>query len=183
WIEVSNAKTGASLKVEATSPLEAQALHFTPDDINSTNHVYELTPRNETILGINYGSMGTGTATCGPGTLGQYQLPSNKVYNWEYTLMPSVSDPVADPDPTSEPTVEPTSSPDPGTDEYLLGDVNNDGKIDITDLSTIAINLVDRKKFKTDAETKAADVNKDGTVDLLDLATCRQFISKVITSF
>ncbi|MBR6925235.1 MAG: dockerin type I repeat-containing protein, partial [Oscillospiraceae bacterium] len=113
----------------------------------------------------------------------QYQLPSNKVYNWEYTLMPSVSDPVADPDPTSEPTVEPTSSPDPGTDEYLLGDVNNDGKIDITDLSTIAINLVDRKKFKTDAETKAADVNKDGTVDLLDLATCRQFISKVITSF
>ena len=183
WIEVSNAKTGASLKVEATSPLEAQALHFTPDDINSTNHVYELTPRNETILGINYGSMGTGTATCGPGTLGKYQLPSNKVYNWEYTLMPSVSDPVADPDPTSEPTVEPTSSPDPGTEEYILGDVNNDGKVDITDLSTMAINLVDRKKFSNAAATKAADVNRDGAFDLTDLATCRQFISKVITSF
>ena len=187
WIEVTNKKTGASLKVEASGSVEAQALHFTPDDINSTNHVYELTPRSETILGINYGSMGTGTATCGPGTLEQYQLPSNKVYNWEYTLMPSVSEPVSDPEPTvkptSEPTVKPTSSPDPGTDEYILGDVNNDGKIDITDLSTIAINLVDKKKFKTDAAAKAADVNKDGTVDLLDLATCRQFISKVITSF
>ncbi|MBR6982202.1 MAG: hypothetical protein IKH75_01495, partial [Ruminococcus sp.] len=179
WIEVSNAKTGASLKVEATSPLEAQALHFTPDDINSTNHVYELTPRNETILGINYGSMGTGTATCGPGTLGQYQLPSNKVYNWEYTLIPSVSEPADDP----EPTAEPTSSPDPGTEEYMLGDVNNDGKVDITDLSTMAINLVDRKKFSNAAATKAADVNKDGAFDLTDLATCRQFISKVITSF
>ncbi|MBP0962232.1 MAG: hypothetical protein J5864_08820, partial [Oscillospiraceae bacterium] len=178
WIALKNEKEGLELKVEASGSVEAQALHFTPDDINSTNHVYELTPRKETILNVNYGSMGTGTATCGPGTLSQYQLPSNKVYNWEYTIIPSATDPVITPDPTEEPT----TAPDPKT-EYMLGDVNNDGKVDITDLSSMAINLVDRKKFKEDAATKAADVNKDGVFDLLDLATCRQFISKVISSF
>ncbi|MBR6835200.1 MAG: dockerin type I repeat-containing protein, partial [Oscillospiraceae bacterium] len=88
------------------------------------------------------------------------------------------SAPVNDP----EPTEEPSPSPDPA-EEYMLGDVNNDGKVDITDLSTMAINLVDRKKFSNAAATKAADVNKDGAFDLTDLATCRQFISKVITSF
>ena len=91
WISVKNKKDNTSLLIEATGTFEAQALHFTPDDLNSTNHVYELTPGKETILNINYGSMGTGTATCGPGTLSKYCLPSDRVYSWEYTIIPSAS--------------------------------------------------------------------------------------------
>lgn len=88
WIALKNSSLSSGLLVSALNPVEAGTLHFTPDDLNSANHVFELSPRKETILNINYGSMGTGTATCGPGTLGKYCLPSNKLYSWEYTIIP-----------------------------------------------------------------------------------------------
>ena len=77
-----------TLLVVATTPLEMQALHFTPDDLNSTNHPYGLNPRKETMVGVNYGSRGTGGATCGPDTLSQYQLYNDKAYEWEFTILP-----------------------------------------------------------------------------------------------
>ena len=77
-----------TLLVVATTPLEMQALHFTPDDLNSTAHPYGLEPRKETMVGVNYGSRGTGGATCGPDTLSQYQLYNNKAYEWEFTILP-----------------------------------------------------------------------------------------------
>ncbi len=177
WISVRNPKNGAEVLVEAKGSVEAQALHFTPGDINSTNHVYELTPRNETLLNINYGSMGTGTATCGPGTLGKYQIPSNKVYSWEYTIIPSVSDVQTEPEVPDVPDVTPSEEPD-----YILGDVNGDGKVDITDISVMAVKLVDKKPFESPSD-KASDVDKDGEVGLTDLTTIKQFVSKVITHF
>lgn len=89
WISVKSDSHKSGLLVAATDKVEASTLHFTPKDLNSTDHVYGLSPRKETILSVDYGSMGTGSATCGQGTLSQYQLPSNKVYNWEYTLIPT----------------------------------------------------------------------------------------------
>ena len=77
-----------TLLVVATTPLEMQALHFTPDDLNSTDHPYGLKPRKETMVGVNYGSRGTGGATCGPDTLSQYQLYNDKAYEWEFTILP-----------------------------------------------------------------------------------------------
>ena len=52
------------------------------------DHVYKLSPRKETILSVDYGSMGTGSATCGQGTLEQYRLPSGRPYSWKYTIIP-----------------------------------------------------------------------------------------------
>ncbi len=71
-----------------------------------------------------------------------------------------------------------------GTNEntLLLGDVNCDGTVDLTDLSTLSIKLVDKKAL-TGQSKKNADVTKDGEVSLTDLATIRQFLSKVITAF
>ncbi|MGN0335196.1 MAG: LamG-like jellyroll fold domain-containing protein [Lachnospiraceae bacterium] len=54
--------------------------------------MYGIHPMDETILSINYGSAGTGGATCGPATLPQYRLPSDRVYEWEFTMMPVASD-------------------------------------------------------------------------------------------
>ncbi|WP_197021809.1 glycoside hydrolase family 11 protein [Ruminococcus sp. HUN007] len=72
---------------------------------------------------------------------------------------------------------------DPGTpssaEDFTFGDINDDEKIDITDLSLLAVHLIDKTKF-TDKQTLAADVAYNGTVELADLATLRQFISKVI---
>ena len=92
--------------------------------------------------------------------------------------------------PTATPTADPAKSSDPTSQndagEFtvtpLLGDVNLDGKIDVTDLSVLSLSLVDKKELKGDA-AKNADVDKDGKVALTDLATIGQYISKKITKF
>lgn len=83
------------------------------------------------------------------------------------------------PKPTTEPspTTKPTETTAPGA--TLLGDVDCDGKVDITDITTLAISLVDKKPVTGQAAINA-DVDKDGSVALTDLARIKQFVSKVI---
>ena len=88
WMAVKNPNYKTSLLVAADSPLEASALHLTAEDLTGANHPYELRPHRETYLSMNYGSMGTGSATCGQATLGQYMLPSDRTYEWTYTIVP-----------------------------------------------------------------------------------------------
>ena len=61
------------------------------------------------------------------------------------------------------------------------GDINYDGKVDITGLSELALALVGDKEL-TESQQKAADVDSDGAVKLADLAKFRQYLSKVISS-
>jgi hypothetical protein len=63
--------------------------------------------------------------------------------------------------------------------EILIGDVNSDSNVDITDLSFISLFLLKDAEF-TNAQQKAADTDGDGNVTLADLARIRQFISKKI---
>lgn len=63
----------------------------------------------------------------------------------------------------------------------LLGDLNSDGKADLTDLSELSLALVGDKEL-TEAQQKAADVDGDGAVKLADLAKFRQYLSKRISS-
>lgn len=59
------------------------------------------------------------------------------------------------------------------------GDINFDGKVDISDLSELSLALIGDKKL-TKMQQKAADVDGDGRNTLADLAKYRQYISKVI---
>ncbi|MBR3023682.1 MAG: dockerin type I repeat-containing protein, partial [Oscillospiraceae bacterium] len=88
----------------------------------------------------------------------------------------------ASPKPTSTPKATPTADPTAKntSGEIIYGDVNSDGKVDVTDLSLLSLYLLDKTGIKGDG-LKAADVNGDGSVALTDLATLRQFISKKIT--
>jgi uncharacterized repeat protein (TIGR02543 family) len=49
-----------------------------------------------------------------------------------------------------------------------LGDVNNDGKINVADITKIAAHVKGRKLLKTDEFTRA-DVNKDGKITVTDI--------------
>ncbi|MCR4644418.1 MAG: DUF4981 domain-containing protein [Oscillospiraceae bacterium] len=89
WISVQNPQNSSALLVAADSTIEASALHFLPGDLQAADHPYKLSPREKTVLSIDYGSMGTGSATCGPATLNKYRLPTNHTYHWGFTLMPS----------------------------------------------------------------------------------------------
>ena len=62
----------------------------------------------------------------------------------------------------------------------LLGDVNCDGIVDLTDLTELSVGLADKKTFEGQSMINA-DVKKDGKVDLCDLAALKQFLSKKIT--
>jgi len=88
WIAVQNNGKGASLLIAADGTVEASALHFTPEDLMRADHPFKLKPRKETILSVDYGSMGTGSATCGQATLDKYRLPSGKQYRWKFTIFP-----------------------------------------------------------------------------------------------
>ena len=66
--------------------------------------------------------------------------------------------------------------------QSVPGDVDCSGKVDLTDLTTLAISLVDNEPLFNMME-KNADVTGDGKVDLADLATLRQYLSKKITEF
>ncbi len=91
WISVSDTNKKSGLLIASEGTVEASALHFTPEDLQGADHPYKLKPRSETILSVDYGSMGTGSGTCGQGTLEQYRLPSNRQYNWSYTIIPVAS--------------------------------------------------------------------------------------------
>ena len=92
WMKVANESLNNALVVAARDFVETNAMHFTSADLDAVDHPYKLTPRAETIISVNFGTSGTGGATCGPGTLNQYRLPSSKVYNWNFTLMPVDAD-------------------------------------------------------------------------------------------
>ncbi len=89
WISVKSNKVSSALLVAADTPCEGSALHFLPADLDAANHPYELKPRSKTYLSVDYGSMGTGSATCGQATLDQYRLANNHVYTWTYTIIPA----------------------------------------------------------------------------------------------
>ena len=88
------------------------------------------------------------------------------------------TDVTASPEPTAANSTDPTPTSEPAIiSEDTRGDINCDGKIDVTDLSALAIALVDREELKGQAN-KNADIDKDGEVTLADLARLRQYLSK-----
>lgn len=64
----------------------------------------------------------------------------------------------------------------------LLGDIDSDGDIDVSDLSELSLALIGDSKL-TVSQKISADVDKDGKVTLSDLARMRQFLSKTIEAF
>ena len=52
----------------------------------TSDHPYQLKGTKNTVLTIDYGQMGLGTASCGPATLAQYRLPGSKTYTYTYHL-------------------------------------------------------------------------------------------------
>lgn len=67
----------------------------------------------------------------------------------------------------------------PATTCYSTGDINRDGKVDTTDISTLTTNLVNGRA--TNAVT--GDVNSDGVINTSDLVTLRQMVAKKWVAF
>ena len=50
WITVTNPNVSSALLIAGKNEVEASALHFTDSDLNDKGHVYELSPRKETVF-------------------------------------------------------------------------------------------------------------------------------------
>ena len=59
----------------ADDTLSFTALHFTDQDLHQAKHLYQLKPRPETVLSLDYAQQGLGNASCGPDQLPQYKIP------------------------------------------------------------------------------------------------------------
>lgn len=76
--------------IVSDSVMEASALHFTRAQLQSAAYTYSLRYNtNNTYLNVDYGSRGTGGASCGPDTLSQYRLYNDgRDYSYTYTIVP-----------------------------------------------------------------------------------------------
>ena len=65
---------------------------------------------------------------------------------------------------------------------FLIGDVNNDKRVDILDSAMVQKYASDKTDL-TDKQKILADVNDDGNVDILDAADIQKYASEIITEF
>ena len=72
-----------------------------------------------------------------------------------------------------------SSKSDDGHD-FMLGDVNGDGKITVTDLSKVAAHIKSVKML-AEEQQKSADVNRDGKITVTDLSKIAAHIKSVKT--
>jgi hypothetical protein len=73
WAALTN-KDGVGLLAIGMPTLEVTALHYSAEDLTGANHTYELKPRSETILNLDWIQTGLGGNSCGPGTLEKYRI-------------------------------------------------------------------------------------------------------------
>ena len=93
WVSMTN-DDGIGLLAKASTPMEFNALEYTPEELTNNLHSYMLPESNRVIWRLNYKQMGLGGGNSwGAKPLDKYQIPSNKTYEYTYTLKPiSTSD-------------------------------------------------------------------------------------------
>ena len=80
---------------------------------------------------------------------------------------------------TTQPTtVQPTTAP---ADNVLIGDVNQDGYITISDVSEIQLHIAEMATLSGN-NLVAADANGDGTVDVIDASMIQSYIVNLSVS-
>ena len=78
WTAVTNGR-GLGLLATAQPLLNVSVHHVTTSDLTAAQHTFDLKPRPETILHLDYAQSGLGSQSCGPGPLPEYLLQPSKV--------------------------------------------------------------------------------------------------------
>ncbi|MCE5322797.1 DUF4981 domain-containing protein [bacterium] len=73
WVTLTNTRS-EGLTAIGDPTLDFSAHYFTTADIDNARHTYELVPRDEITLNLDYRHNGIGSASCGPGPWEQYLL-------------------------------------------------------------------------------------------------------------
>lgn len=79
WAALTDLRGLGLLAVSQTALLNVSAHYFTPEDFTAAAHTYELKPREEITLNLDYELNGLGSNSCGPGPLEVLLLPAGRV--------------------------------------------------------------------------------------------------------
>lgn len=91
WMSITDAR-GFGLFASMEPQLNFSAHRFTAEDFESAQHTYDLKPRNEITLHLDYAQHGIGSASCGPNQpLPQYELEA-KEFHFKTRLKPFHAD-------------------------------------------------------------------------------------------
>jgi beta-galactosidase len=92
WVALTNEER-IGLMAIGMPLLEVNALHYTPEDLESVGHPYELNKRKEIILRLNYKQMGIGgDNSWGARTHPEFTLYADKSYSYKFRLRPISSE-------------------------------------------------------------------------------------------
>jgi beta-galactosidase/beta-glucuronidase len=86
WATLVN-QDGVGLLIVGQPYFDFSASHFTAADLAAAKHTYDLKPRDEITLNVDYAQSGLGNASCGPGTLPPYLL-TEPGYHFSLLLVP-----------------------------------------------------------------------------------------------
>jgi beta-galactosidase/evolved beta-galactosidase subunit alpha len=90
WVAFEDTR-GAGLLAVGMPTLSFSAHRFTPEDFAKARHTYELQPRDEVIVHLDYRQNGLGTNICGEGPLPQYLLKPEP-FSFQVRLVPFRTD-------------------------------------------------------------------------------------------
>ncbi len=91
WVALRKRNGQGGLLAVADASIAFSAQPYTPWDLHVAEHINELTPRDETILCLDYRQAPIGNASCGPGPLPHYVLRAEPV-SFGLTLRPARGD-------------------------------------------------------------------------------------------
>lgn len=83
WLKLSS--DSANLLIDAPSPIEASASHYSQEQLTPAFHTYEISPEPFTYLCLDISQRGVGGASCGPDTLPQYRMDPGE-YELNYRI-------------------------------------------------------------------------------------------------
>ena len=86
WLKVADSEN-KGIVIVANGKLNFTTLHYTDQDLSKADHLYQLKPRKETVLSLDYEQLGIGNASCGPTPLPQYYVPV-KPADISFTIRP-----------------------------------------------------------------------------------------------
>ncbi len=98
WMAVSNLSGHGLYALSTGKAFSFNCSHFTAMDLTETAHDYELVPRKETVVNIDYRHAGIGSNSCGPALHERWRL-DEKEFDFSFRLLPSF---INDTDPFEE---------------------------------------------------------------------------------
>ena len=89
WLQV-NTEAGHGIRVTPAGDTETVSFnccHFTPTQIAKTRHDYELVPKKETVINVDYRNSGIGSNSCGPVLSKPYRIEAG-AHRFAFRILP-----------------------------------------------------------------------------------------------